>query len=222
MTPPPLRLVLADDHALLRSGLRLVLDAEPGLSVVGEAGDVPEAVRLLTELRPDVALVDLAMPGGGGIGVLHAIREHRLPTRALVMTMFDTVPYLRAALDAGATGYVTKKVPGSELVRAIRAVGAGGTWIDVAVGADEAHRPAGRAGGAPLVSREVLSGREQEVFGFLARGHTNREVAEKLGVSVKTVEGYRARLMDKLGLKSRADLVRYAMEVGELAADTRG
>jgi two-component system response regulator NreC len=216
MNDPSIRLLVADDHALLRSGLRLVLDAEPGFTVVGEASDAPEAIRLLKLLTPDVALVDLAMPGGGGIATLQAIREAHLPTRALVITMFDTLAYLRAALDAGAAGYVTKKVPGSELVRAIRAVAKGGTWIDVAVSAEEVGKNPQRTGPTPPSPQDVLSGREQEVLGFLAHGHTNREIAEKLGVSVKTIEGYRARLMEKLGIKSRAELVRYAMDVGVL------
>lgn len=210
MSQQRIRLVLADDHALLRAGLRLVLDAEPDFEVVGEAGDAAEATRLVLELHPDVALVDLAMPNGGGLATLQAIRGTR--TRALVMTMFDTVAYLRAALEAGAAGYVTKKVPGTELVKAIRAVARGGAWIDVAVNADEITSPARVTTARP--PQDVLSGREQEVLSFLAIGHTNREIAEKLGVSVKTVEGYRARLMEKLGIRTRAELVRYAMDVG--------
>lgn len=222
MNEPTIRLVLADDHALLRSGLRLVLDAEPGFSVVGEANDASEATRLIKLIRPEVALVDLNMPGGGGIATLQALRDARVPTRCLVITMYDTLPYLRAALDAGAAGYVTKKVPGSELVRAIRSVAAGGTWIDVAMSGDEASGLPGRPGGEALpLPADVLSGREREVMGHLVHGHTNREIAERLGVSVKTVEGYRARLMDKLGIKSRAELVRYAMAVGALGPEPR-
>lgn len=209
-----IRVVVADDHALLRSGLRLVLDAQPEVEVVGEAEDAADAVRTITATRPDVALVDLAMPGGGGLAVLQGLNAARSTTRTLVITMYDTLPYLRAALDAGAAGYVTKKVSAEDLVAAVRAVARGGTWIDVAVDAGE---PAAATPSPPPTVDIHLSGREREVLEYLAQGFTNREIAERLGVSVKTVEGYRARLLDKLGMKSRAEVVRYAMETGILA-----
>lgn len=210
-----IRVVVADDHALLRSGLRLVLDAEPGVEVVGEAQDAPGAVRAIEETRPDVALVDLAMPGGGGLAVLQGLKDARSSTRALVITMYDTVPYLRAALEAGAAGYVTKKVSAEDLVAAVRTVARGGAWVDLAV---EANEPLPVAPLAPRRVDDHLSGREREVLELLAQGFTNREIGERLGVSVKTVEGYRARLLDKLGMRTRAELVRYAMETGVLGA----
>lgn len=209
-----IRVVVADDHALLRSGLRLVLDAQPDVEVLGEAEDAADALRIITATRPDVALVDLAMPGGGGLAVLQGLKANRSTTRALVITMHDTLPYLRAALDAGAAGYVTKKVSAEDLVAAVKAVARGGTWIDVAV--ETGEPPAAAPTPTPAVDSH-LSGREREVLELLAQGFTNREIAERLGVSVKTVEGYRARLLDKLGMKTRAELVRYAMETGILA-----
>jgi DNA-binding NarL/FixJ family response regulator len=204
-----IRLLLADDHAILRAGLRMLLDAQPDMVVVAEAADGEEAVRQALDSRPDVAVVDLTMPGLSGVQTLQRLRRELPATRLLVLTMHDDPGYARLALAAGATGHVVKDRQSSELLAAIRAVHRGRTFVQVGAPAEPAE-----AGPAPLAPPPELSRREHQVLGLLARGHTNREVANILSLSVKTVETHRARLSDKLGLESRADIVRVAMGLG--------
>jgi DNA-binding NarL/FixJ family response regulator len=216
---PRLRILVADDHAVLRAGLRLLINTQPDMEAVGEAGDFPEAMRLTRTVRPDVLILDLTMPGGTGIQTIERLAAECPATRIVVLTMHDDPSYLRAALAAGAAGYVAKKAADSELLSAIRAVSGGRAFVDpemsAAQGRTVRNDNAG-AGVAPAVPAPRLSQREREVLELLAQGHTNQAVADRLLLSVKTVESYRARLMQKLGLSSRADLIRYAVEVGLL------
>jgi DNA-binding NarL/FixJ family response regulator len=206
--PRKIRLLLADDHAILRAGLRMLLDAQPDMTVVAEAADGEEAVRRALETRPDVAVIDLTMPGLSGVETLERLHRELPATRLLVLTMHDDPAYARVARAAGAAGHVIKDSESSELLAAIRAVHRGRVFVQVATDA----RPAAPGPGRP----PTLSPRERQVLDLLARGHTNREIADRLTLSVKTVETHRARLGEKLGLHTRADLVRLALDLGIL------
>jgi two-component system, NarL family, response regulator NreC len=201
--------LLADDHAILRAGLRMLLDAQPDMAVVAEAADGEEAIRRAGDSQPDVAVVDLTMPGLSGVETLERLRREVPATRLLVLTMHDDPAYARLALAAGAAGHVIKDAESAELLAGIRAVHRGRTFVQMGGVAADTLVPARPA--AP-----ALSPRERQVLELLAHGHTNREVADRLSLSVKTVETHRARLSDKLGLHSRADLVRLAIELGLL------
>ncbi|HEV8676654.1 MAG TPA: response regulator transcription factor [Methylomirabilota bacterium] len=213
---PGIRVLIADDHAVLRAGLRMLIGAQPDMAVVAEAGDGTEALRKALETRPDVALVDITMPNTGGIKAIEWIRQECPKTRVLVLTMHDVPAYLRSALAAGASGYVVKSAADSALLSAIRAVHRGHTVLDPDLALMVVQPPMGRKGAGGLGSGSVsqLSPREREVLDLVAQGHTNQQVAERLGLSVRTVETYRSRLVEKLGLRSRADLLRYALDSG--------
>lgn len=214
-----IRVLIVDDHAVLRAGLRMLMGAQPDLEVVGEAADGEEAVRKIAEMQPDVAIVDITMPGEGGIKTIERIRKESPKTRVLVLTMHEVPAYLRSALAAGASGYVVKSAADYELLSAIRAVHRGRTVLDAALAATLAQGALGkRATSGQAESASVLSVREREVLELVAQGYTNQQIADRLGLSVKTVETYRARLVDKLGLRSRADLVRYALDSGLFGA----
>lgn len=213
-----IRVLVADDHAVLRAGLRLLLNAQPDLVTVGEAGDGLEAMEQAAMLQPDVILLDLTMPRLSGLAVLRELRQRAPEARVLVLTMHADQEYLRQALSQGAAGYVLKQAADQELLAAIRAVARGAVYVDPAMAKglvedllDQA-RPA-----LPADPWETLSAREAEVIRAVAQGYTNQEIADRLGLSVKTVETHRARAMEKLGLTSRAQLVRYALERGLLA-----
>jgi len=208
------RIVLADDHTLVRDGLRRLIEAEPDLKVVGEADNVSATIAEVTASHPDVLLLDVTMPGGGGIAALDGIRKASPATRILVLTMHEDPAYLRVALESGASGFLVKHAAGRELVAAIRALLQGRTYVDPTL-AGAVLRPQPDREGGP----ERLSPRETQVLRDLALGFTNKEVAERLGVSVKSVETYRARLFEKLDLDRRADLVRYALEHNLIAIE---
>ena len=209
-----IRILLADDHAVLRTGLRMLISDHRDLEVVGEASDGDEAVRKAAILRPDVALVDISMPGTGGIKAIERIRQAAPATRVLVLTMHDVPAYLRAALAAGASGYVVKRAADSDLLAAIREVHRGRTVLDPSLAARVVHGSLRRRGLTGPTPTAPLSQREREVLELVAQGFTNQQIADHLGLSVKTVETYRARLVEKLGLQSRAELVRYALDSG--------
>ncbi len=206
------RITIADDHVVVRSGLRLLLDAEADLTVVGEAGDVAGAVRCLEHERSDLLLLDLAMPGGSSLAALpHLVA--RFPAVAIaILTMEEQPAFAREALRRGARGYVLKEAASGELVRAVRAVARGGTYLTPALAARIALEDARGAGG----SEDELTSREQDVLRLIALGHTNGEVAEQLFLSVRTIESHRASLQQKLDCRTRAELVRYALERGVL------
>jgi two-component system response regulator NreC len=206
------RVLLADDHAVLRSGLRLLIDNQPDLAVVGEAGDGPETLSRAKALQPDVILLDLNMPGMDGLTLLPRLRQEAPASRVLILTMHDDVNYLRQALQAGASGYVLKQAVDTELLMAIHAVLRGEKPVHPAMtqkliaAMTEPAPPA--AGENPW---DVLSEREHAVLRLVALGYTNGEIADELFISVKTVETYRARGMEKLGVETRAELVRSAL-----------
>jgi two-component system response regulator NreC len=212
----PIRLLIADDHAVLRAGLRMLLDVQHDITVAGEAGDGAEVLQKARELQPDVVLMDLTMPGPPSGDVIRQVLRACPKTRVLVLTMHDDPAYLVSAMAAGAAGYVVKKVADSELLSAIRAVHAGRTFVDLTQ-----SLPAPRAApdGAKAERPKELSRREREVLQLLAQGHSNQEIATQIKVSVKTVETYRTRLSQKLGLKGRAELYRFAVESGILNPD---
>ena len=209
----PVRILLVDDHAVLRSGLRLLLEREEGLEPVGEAGTAEDAVRSLPRLRPDVVVIDIEMPGIGGIDGTERIKERAPEARVLVLSMHDRPQDVRRAFDAGADGYLPKAAADEDLVRAIRAVASGERYVHPSLGAALAA-PAASAG--PI---DELTEREREVLRLLALGHTNQEIAEQLIVSVRTVESHRAHVMAKLRVTTRAGLVRAALDAGLLAED---
>jgi two-component system response regulator NreC len=215
----PIRLLIADDHAVLRAGLRMLLDVQRDIAVAGEAGDGAEVLQKARELQPDVVLIDLTMPGPPSGDVIRQVLRACPKTRVLVLTMHDDAAYLASAMAAGAAGYVVKKVADSELLSAIRAVHAGRTFVDLTQSLDTPSR--GLTGGARAEAERPkdLSRREREVLRLLAQGYSNQQIAAQIKVSVKTVETHRTRLSEKLGLKGRAELYRFAVESGILASD---
>ena len=217
---PAIRVLIADDHSVLRTGLRLLLSAQPDIEVVGEAADGVEVSRRAKELRPDIALMDLSMPGPPSGDVIRAVLRASRRTRVLILTMHDDAAYLRSALSAGATGYLVKKAADFELLSAIRAVHAGRTFVDLTQTTGLARRPLSEAINGQSQTPKKLSRREREVLRLLAQGHSNQQIADAIQLSVKTVETYRTRLSEKLGLKGRAELYRFAAESGVLDGDS--
>jgi two-component system response regulator NreC len=214
-----IRLLLADDHTVLRAGLRMLLNAEPDMEVVGEAGDGAEAVERALELKPDVVLMDITMGGMSGLAATRVIRDRLPETQVLVLTMHDDEEYLRQMLEAGAAGYVLKRAANAELTVAIRAAHRGEVFLypsftKVLLG--DLVRKGGPKQQPQQDSYELLSQREKQVLRLVALGYSNKQIARQLFLSVKTIETYRARLMKKLSLKSRAALVRYALRKGLL------
>lgn len=212
-------IVLADDHPVVRRGLRSLLEGEADLQVIGEAGDGIEAVRLTERLKPDVILVDLMMPGMTGLEVTRQIVSRVPRTQVVVLSMYDSDAYVREAVRGGASGYVLKEASPSDLVDAIRAVATGHRYLSPTLSqrAVEAYVEGARA--AAPAPHETLSTREREVLKLAAEGRTSQEIAERLYLSPRTVETHRASLLRKLGLRSQTDLIRYAIRQGLLSAD---
>ena len=215
-----IRVLIVDDHAIVRAGLRMLINPQPDMEVVGEAADGPEALRQAGEANPDVLTLDLTMPGGGGLKILERLRQACPQTRVLVLTMHEEPSYLRAVLAAGGSGYVAKSGVDGELLAAIRSVAQGRTFVTMKLSDNGTHQVLGdratRTAAPARAPVQVLSPREQEVLKLLAQGYTNKEVGTQLCLSVKTIETHRARIVDKLGLRSRADFTRYALEMGLL------
>lgn len=203
--------VLIDDHAVVRSGLRLLLDAQDDIEVVGEGGNAQDAVFRARALKPDVILLDVVMPGESGIEVLPKLLHESPETRVLVLSMQDDPSYVREAFAAGASGYVLKEAVDEEVVSAIREVARGGHYVHPALGA---RMVAAEAKERAAAEADPLSEREREVLRLLALGHTNQEIAERLYISVRTAESHRAHIMQKLRISTRAELVRYALSSG--------
>ncbi len=208
-----IRVLIVDDHAVVRSGLRRVLEAEDDIEVVGEAGDMRTAVFEAREQKPDVVLMDVVMPGGTGIEATPAVLKEAPEAKVLILSMQDDPLYVREAFQAGASGYVLKEAADTEVVAAVRDVAAGGQYVHHTLGASLVTAEAEERARADA---DPLSEREHEVLRLLALGHTNQEIADKLYLSVRTVETHRAHIMQKLGFTTRAELVRYAIDTGLL------
>ena len=217
---PRIRVLIADDHAVLRDGLHALLRMYDDVEVVGKAADGVEAVELAIELKPDVVLMDIAMPRLGGFEAALEIRQRILHTRVLVLTQYDNKEYVFQMLKAGASGYVLKKAAGTELLSAIRAVHAGESFLDPAAAKAMVDRYVGDEDGADEERRlDQISDREKEVLKLLAEGRSNREIGELLCLSVKTVMSHRANLMEKLDIHNRTGLVKFAIMAGLITAD---
>ena len=205
--------VIVDDHAVVRSGLRLLLEAEADIHVEDEGGTADDAVRLARLHKPDVVLLDVTMPGRGGLEAAGEIRRAAPESNILVLSMHDDPSYVRVAFAAGASGYLLKEAADADLVAAVREVAAGARYVHPALGASLA---AAKAEAAATAAADPLSDREHDVLRLLALGHTNQEIAEMLYISVRTAETHRAHIMQKLHLSTRAELVRYALQHGLL------
>ncbi|HZO62886.1 MAG TPA: response regulator transcription factor [Gaiellaceae bacterium] len=210
---PKIRVLIVDDHAVVRSGLHLLLEAADGIEVVGEAGDVRTAVFETRDKKPDVVLMDVVMPGESGIEGVPKVLKEAPDARVLVLSMQDDPRYVREAFGAGASGYVLKEAADAEVVAAVHEVAGGGRYVHPALGARLA---AAEAEAKARDDADPLSDREREVMRLLALGHTNQEIAKMLYISVRTAETHRAHIMQKLRLSTRAELVRQAIEQGLL------
>ena len=207
------RVLIVDDHAVVRSGLKLVLDADDGIEPVGEAGTARDAIFEARSLKPDVILLDVVMPDQSGLDIIPTLLHENPDTKILVLSMQDDPRYVREAFDAGASGYVLKEAADSEVVAAVREVAGGGRYVDPELGA---RFVAAESAERKRAEEDPLSDREGEVLRLLALGHTNQEIAKQLYISVRTAETHRAHIMQKLRLSSRAELVRYALDRGLL------
>lgn len=211
-----LRVLLADDHEVVRTGLRSLIDGTPGMQVVGEARDGAEACRRAAELRPDVVVMDVSMPVLDGVEATERLSAEQPGVRVVALTMHEDRGHLARLLQAGAAGYVLKRAAANELVRAIEVVAGGGTYVDPVLAGSVLR---GASGGPAASAASVLSEREAEVLRRIAWGESNKEIAGRLEISVKTVETYKARIADKLGLRSRTEIVRFALQQGWLSEE---
>lgn len=208
-----LRVFLVEDHEVVRTGLRLILQRQPDMEVVGEAGRGDEALEQVRELRPDVVVLDLRLPGLSGPEVAEAISRSLPQTHVVVLTVHDDEAHLQKLLKSGARGYVLKSGSAAQLCQAIRTVAAGGHYIDPALAG---YLVAGYLGRQSAGGADTLSEREREVLKLVALGYTHREIAQRLSVSVKTVDSYCSRIASKLGAENRVQLMRYALSTGLL------
>jgi len=215
---PKIRVVIADDHAILREGVRALLQLQPDMEVVGEASNGTEAIAQVAKLDPDVLLMDIAMPGLGGIEAALELKKEGRRTRILILSQYEDREYVRRLLKAGVSGYVLKKSAGAELANAVRAVHRGGLVLDpeVARTAMEEANPATPGAADPY---DALTDREKQVLKLVAEGKSNKEVAEVLGISVKTAMSHREHVMEKLGVHNRTELVRFAIKRGVIRVD---
>ena len=204
-----IRVLIVDDHPVVRSGLKSLLDAEGDIEAVGEAGTMQEAVFRTRSLKPDVILMDVVMPGGSGIEATPAVLQEAPDAKVLILSMQDDPSYVRESFAVGASGYVLKEAADEEVVAAVREVAGGGHYVHPSLGAKMVSADAEER---RRVDADPLTDREREVLRLLALGHTNQEIAQTLFLSVRTVETHRAHIMQKLRLQTRAELVRYAME----------
>lgn len=222
-TAKPIRVLLADDHAVVRQGIRQFLETSASVTVVAETADGLEALRLIREHRPDVAVLDIQMPGQSGIEVTRTIRSERLPVGVLILTAFDDPPYIKAVLQAGANGYVLKTADAREIVEAVQAVYDGQSVLDPAIARKLMAQLAAPRAEAYV---EPLTDRELEVLRLAAKGYTNKAIGAELSISDRTAQGHLAKIYDKLGACSRTEAVMRAValgwippEVGELPQD---
>lgn len=209
-----IRVILADDHAVVRKGIREFLEMGGGVTVVAEASDGLEAMRLIREHRPDVAVLDIQMPGQSGVEVTRAIRAERLSVGVLILTAFDDPPYVKAVLQAGANGYVLKTADASEIVQAVQAVHEGQSVLDPAIARKLMSHLSEPGASRPDANVEALTERELEVLHLAARGHTNKAIGVELSISDRTVQGHLAKIYAKLGAASRTEAVMRAVSLG--------
>jgi DNA-binding NarL/FixJ family response regulator len=207
------RVLIVDDHAVFRAGLRMLINAEADMEAVGEAGNARDAVFQARALKPDVVLLDVVMPDQSGLDIVPTLLHERPETKVLVLSMQDDPQYVRQAFANGANGYILKEAADTEVVTAIREVAAGNNYVHPTLGA---RLIAAETAEARRAEEDPLSDREREVLRLLALGHTNQEISAQLFISVRTAETHRAHIMQKLRLTSRAELVRYAIEQGVL------
>ena len=213
-----IRVVIVDDHAILREGLRALLAPAEDLEVVGEAGDGREAIEQCARLKPDVVVMDIAMPGLGGVEASLALRKEQPEVRVLILSQYGDREYVRRLLRAGVAGYLLKKSAGATLRDAIRSVAKGGMVLDPEIARDALEEMSTPAA-ASADPYDSLTDREKQVLKLVAEGHSNKEVASELGISVKTAMSHRERVMDKLNVHNRTELVRFAIKQGVIRAD---
>ena len=214
MTGEPIRVLVADDHAIVRTGIRHVLESEPGFVVVAEASSGAEALELAESLRPDVAVLDISMPGESGLRIAAELRQRSPETRALILSMHDNTEYVLESLRAGAQGYLLKDSAATELRGAVRAVQRGESYFSPAIAGRLSAVVRGDPADSATIALAQLTARERQVLVGVAQGHTNREIAQQLGISHRTVESHRESLMRKLGVRTVAGLTRLALEAG--------
>ncbi|HEX6340697.1 response regulator transcription factor [Umezawaea sp.] len=210
----PVRILLADDHALVRRGVRLILDNEPDLTVVAEAGDGAEAISMARAERPDLAILDIAMPRLTGLQAARELSRLQPDLRILILTMYDNEQYFFEALKAGASGYVLKSVADRDLVEACRAAIRGEPFLYPGAVASLIRNYLDRVRDGESIPAKAITDREEEILKLVAEGNSSKEIADLLFISVKTVERHRANLLQKLGLKDRLELTRYAIRAG--------
>jgi len=215
----PIRVLLADDHALVRAGIRSLLEGLEGMLVAGETGDGRDALELAAQRSPHVVLLDIGLPGMNGVEVAARLAKERPEARVIILSMHATEEYVSQALQAGASGYLLKDASVAELELAIRAVARGETYLSPAISKTVIDEYVRRVGSAPASPAAVLTPRQREILQLLAEGHSTKQIAHGLGVSVKTVETHRAQLMDRLSIHDLAGLVRYAIRVGLVTPD---
>lgn len=220
---PKIKILIVDDHAILRAGLRLLINTQPDLEVVSEAMNGQEALKKINELSLDLTILDISMPNTNSIKLIDQALKACPTMKILVLTMHDDLAYVRAALSAGALGYVTKEVVDTELLTAIRTVSEGHMYTYKHLGSNllqELCRNSTSKAKKPTKPKSLLSNRENEILQLLAQGFTNKQIAEQIHISTKTVESYRLRLGEKLGLKTRADFTQYAFKMGILNSNS--
>jgi DNA-binding NarL/FixJ family response regulator len=216
MTPTPLRVLMVDDHPVVLAGLKALVEADPDFQLVGEARDGRTALRLAQQLLPDVMVLDISMPEMNGIEVATALLTEQPACRVLVLTVHEDRAYLRQLVEAGVSGYLLKRSASDELIRALHAVASGGMYLDPAIAGKVVGRAARSSANLQPGRAAELSERETDVLRLVAGGHSNKEISARLNISVKTVETYKARAMEKLGYRSRVEVVRYAADQGWL------
>ena len=216
MTPGPVRVLMVEDHPAVLAGLKALIGADPEFAIVGEARDGRTALRMATQLAPDVVVLDISLPEMNGVELAAALRAERPEIRVLVLTVHEERAYLRQLVELGVSGYLLKRSAADELPRAIHAVASGGMYLDPAIAGKVVGGLAHGAARPQAGQAAELSERETDVIRLVASGHSNKAISARLSISVKTVETYKARAMEKLGLRSRVDVVRYAADQGWL------
>ncbi len=211
-----LRIFLADDHVMVRTGLKTLIDAEKDMEVIGEASDGQTALKKAAELRPDVAVMDISLPQLSGTQATQKLKQACPEIHVLALTVHEDKSYLREVLEAGASGYVLKRAAAEDLIRAIRLVAGGSVYLDPHMAGSIVGTLIRKRSSKHLLHGNHLSDRETEVLRLIAKGYSNKEIAAQLNLSVKTIETYKTRSMDKVGLRSRTDIVRYAYHQGWL------